>query len=641
MSILPTGRRALGVVVGVLLAVLPAAAQIRSAVYVSGLSNPVAFVQDPSNATIQYVVELGGTIRVVQNGSLLPTPFANLSTQISTGGERGLLGLAFPPDYASSRRFYVFFTDPAGSLVVSRMHRSAGNPMVADGSRFDLLWPNGQRAIPHPISNHNGGNIAFGPDGYLYIGTGDGGGSNDPDHNAQNPASLLGKMLRIDVSVLDSDNEGYNVPSTNPFVGQPGYFAEIWSFGLRNPWRWSFDNPALGGTGALIIGDVGQGAREEVDYEPPGAGGRNYGWRNREGLLDTNIVPDLPPAYLPLTDPIFDYPRTMGRSITGGFVYRGSALGPSYRGRYFFADFMDRRVWSIGLDFSGGVQPVAVGLVDHTAELGGSDALGNLASFGVDAAGELYLASFNGTILRIQPGVRPPNPMIAIDIPAHGSTVAQPFALAGWALDLSATSGTGMGSAHHVWAFPLNGAPPLFVGVTSPNPRPDVAAYFGPQFLNSGYGLIVNGLTPGGYRFVIYGWVNALATFGIARTVDVTIGASTMIAVDIPASGAVVGRPFMLAGWAIDASAPTGTGIDTIHVWAFPLAGGAPMFVGVPALGGPRPDVGAYFGNSRFTPSGYNMLVTLPPGAYDLSVYAHSVVTNTFNAWQVVRVNVQ
>ncbi len=342
-----------------------------------------------------------------------------------------------------------------------------------------------------------------------------------------------------------------------------------------------------------------------------------------------------------MTDPIFDYPRTMGRSITGGFVYRGSALGPSYRGRYFFADFMDRRVWSIGLDFSGGVQPVAVGLVDHTAELGGSDALGNIASFGVDAAGELYLASFNGTILRIQPGVRAPNPMIAIDIPAHGSTVAQPFALAGWALDLSAASGTGMGSAHHVWAFPLSGAPPQFVGVTSPNPRPDVAAYFGPQFLNSGYGLIVSGLTPGGYRFVIYGWVNALSTFGIARTVDVTIGASTMLAIDIPASGSIVGRPFMLAGWAIDASAPTGTGIDTIHVWAFPLAGGAPTFVGVPALGGPRPDVGAYFGNSRFTPSGYNMLVNLPPGGNDLSVYAHSVVTGTFSALQGVRVHVQ
>jgi hypothetical protein len=181
----------------------------------------------------------------------------------------------------------------------------------------------------------------------------------------------------------------------------------------------------------------------------------------------------------------------------------------------------------------------------------------------------------------------------------------------------------------------------VFVGVTSPNPRPDVAAFFGSQFLNSGYGLIVSGLPPGAYRFVIYGWVNALATFAIARTVDVTIGASTMLAVDIPASGAVVGRPFLLAGWAIDASASTGTGIDTIHVWAFPLAGGAPMFVGVPALGGPRPDVGAYFGNSRFTPSGYNMLVTLPPGPYDLSVYAHSVVTGTFNAWQVVRVSVQ
>ena len=180
------------------------------------------------------------------------------------------------------------------------------------------------------------------------------GASNDPDHNAQNPGTLLGKMLRIDVSVGDGDPQGYNVPVDNPFRGQPGYLPEIWSIGWRNPWRWSFDDPSLGGTGALVVGDVGQGAREEIDYEPAGRGGRNYGWRNREGTLDTNIQPNLPPAFPPLTDPIFDYGRSAGQSVTGGFVYRGTALGANYRGRYFFADFVAGRVWSLALSIAPG-----------------------------------------------------------------------------------------------------------------------------------------------------------------------------------------------------------------------------------------------------------------------------------------------
>jgi glucose/arabinose dehydrogenase len=620
--------------------VVPAEAQLRSSVYVSGLSSPLGFVQDPSNLAIQYVVEQGGVIRVVQNGSLLSTPFVNLSTQIASGGERGLLGLAFPPDYGTSRRFYVCFTNLSGHIVVARMRRSTSNPLISDGSRFEFLWPGGQRFIVHPQSNHNGGNLAFGPDGYLYIGMGDGGGANDPDHLAQNPGSLLGKMLRINVSVPDSDPEGYDIPPTNPFLGQPGYLAEIWSFGLRNPWRWSFDDPSLGGTGAMVMGDVGQAAREEIDYEPAGAGGRNYGWRNREGTLDTTIVPNLPPAFLPLTDPIFDYGRDTGQSITGGFVYRGTALGPAYRGRYFFADFVARRVWSIALNFApGSSEPTASGLIDHTAELGGSTTIGNITSFGVDASGELYLASFNGSIIRILPGVRVPNPILTIDVPANGAFVRQPFMLGGWGIDLNAISGTGMGR-HHVWAFPSSGAAPIFVGVTTSGARPDVASYFGAQFLQSGYGLIVSGLPPGSYRLIVFGWVTAAANFAISSIVDITIGSSSILVVDRPTTGAIVGRPFHLAGWAIDPLAPTGVGINTIHVWAFPHNGGPPTFVGVPTLGGSRPDVGAYFG-SRFTPSGYNMLVTLPVGTYDLGIYANSAVTNTFDAWAAVTLTVR
>jgi glucose/arabinose dehydrogenase len=625
-----------------LLMAAPAGAQLRSTLYVSGFSNPVAFVQDPSTATIQYVVEQGGFVRVVQNGAVLATPFLNLSTAVANGTEQGLLGLAFPPDYGSSGRFYVCFTNTSGHIVVARFRRSAGNPLVADaGSRFDFLWPGGQRFIFHPFGNHNGGNLAFGPDGYLYIGMGDGGSGNDPDHLAQNPGSLLGKMLRIDVSVPDGDTEGYDVPG-NPFVGQPGYLGEIWSVGLRNPWRWSFDDPVLGGTGAMVIGDVGQSAREEIDYEPAGRGGRNYGWRNREGTLDN--VTDRPPAFLPLTDPIFDYDRSTGQSVTGGIVYRGTALGPTYRGRYFFADFVARRVWSLALTVNPSTgEASAAGLVEHTAELGGSAVLGGIASFGVDASGEMYLCSFNGVVHRIRPAVTTPNPLLNIDLPAQGSVVTQPFVLAGWAFDANASSGTGI-STIHVWAFPNpgSGAAPRFVGVTNFGSRPDVGAAFGAQFAPSGFGLVVSGLPPGAYQLWLFGWVDAMGAFGIVRMVDVTIVSSTLLTIDIPPNLSTVNQPFHLAGWSIDTSAPSGTGIDTIHVWAYPITGGPPVFVGVPALGGGRPDVAAAFGSSRFTLSGYNMAASgLAPGTYDLVVYSHSTVTNSFAAAQVVRVTVR
>jgi glucose/arabinose dehydrogenase len=641
MSILKAGARLL-LAAGLLAATATAAsAQLRSSVYVSGLTNPLGFVQDPSNPAIQYVVQQGGSVRVIQNGTLLSTPFLTIPpAQISTGGERGLLGLAFPPNYGTSGRFYICFTNESGNIVVTRRRRSTSNPLVADTSRFDFLFPGGQRFILHPAGNHNGGNIAFGPDGFLYVGLGDGGGANDADHNAQNPGVVLGKMLRLDVSVSDADNEGYNIPSTNPFLGQPGYLDEIWSIGLRNPWRWSFDDPTLGGTGGMVIGDVGQGLREEIDFEPAGAGGRNYGWRNREGFIDPGITPFRPPAFEPLTDPIFDYDRGAGRSITGGFVYRGTALGATYRGRYFFADFVTGRVWSLALNFAAGnPMPSVSGLIDHTAELGGSAVLGNIASFGVDSAGELYIASFNGSIVRILPGVRLPNPVMTIDTPANGAAVRQPFLLSGWAIDFNAASGTGMGT-HHVWAFPANGSAPRFVGTTTAGARSDVAGFFGPQFMQSGYGVVVSGLPPGAYRLVVYGWVTAAANFAISRFVDVTVGSSSILVVDTPPDESIRGRPFQVAGWAIDPLAPSGTGISTIQIWAFSYSGGTPVFVGTPAMNGSRPDVGGYFG-SRFTPSGYNILVNLAPGRYELGIYANSTVTNTFDAWANVTVTVR
>ena len=263
-----------------------ASAQLRIVPYVSGLNAPVEFVQDPSSPSVQFVVEQGGRIRVIENGVLLPTPFLDVSGVISSGGERGLLGLAFSPDYARSRRFFINFTDTNGNTVVARFKRSIDNALVADpATRFDLRWGGGQPFIEQPFANHNGGHLAFGPDFMLYVALGDGGAGDDPLNTAQRPDTLLGKLLRINVLVGDEDPEGYDVPGDNPFVdGVPiPALPEIWAFGLRNPWKFSFDDPALGGTGAMLIGDVGQNVYEEVNYQPAGAGGRNYGWRVFEG----------------------------------------------------------------------------------------------------------------------------------------------------------------------------------------------------------------------------------------------------------------------------------------------------------------------------------------------------------------------
>ena len=380
-----------------------ATAQLRTSVVATGLVNPVAFVVDPMDASTFLVVEQRGTIRGIRNGVVSSTMFLDIRGQLSAGGERGLLGIAFPPDAVQSRRFYINFTNPDGHTVVARYTRDAQG-RVETNSRFDLVWPAGRAFIEQPFANHNGGHLAFGPDGYLYIGLGDGGSGGDPLNHAQNPNSLLGKMLRIDVGVDDADRRGYRVPGDNPFVDREPIAAltEIWAFGLRNPWRYSFDDWTRGGTGALVIADVGQSAREEVNWEPRGAGGRNYGWRIREGRnpFDTR----LPAAYQPLTDPIHEYPRSDGQSITGGLVYRGSALDGMFNGRYFFADYVAGRVYSIGVALDERQEATAVDLLVVTAMLGGTAELGLISSFGVDAVGEMYIVSYSrGRILKIVP----------------------------------------------------------------------------------------------------------------------------------------------------------------------------------------------------------------------------------------------
>jgi len=378
-------------------------AQLRTQVIATGLSNPVAFVMDPLDHSTFYVVEQRGTIRTLRNGTLSPAFFLDIRSVISAGGERGLLGLAFPPDHADSRRFYVNFTNPDGDTVVARYTRTAAGT-VDPRSRFDLMWPDGRRYIEQPFSNHNGGHLAFGPDTYLYIGLGDGGSGGDPMNNAQNPNTLLGKMLRIDVNVPDTNARGYRVPEDNPFVDRQPIAAmtEIWAFGLRNPWRYNFDDWTHGGTGALVIADVGQNAREEVNWEPIGQGGRNYGWRLREGRApyDTRMAA----AYQPLAEPIHDYPRSDGMSITGGFVYRGAALDPMFNGRYFFADYVAGRVFTIGLALDERQEARAVDLLELTETLGGTGELGLISSFGVDENAELYVVSYSrGRILKIIP----------------------------------------------------------------------------------------------------------------------------------------------------------------------------------------------------------------------------------------------
>jgi glucose/arabinose dehydrogenase len=400
------------------------AAQLRVQVVASRLAEPVAFVPDPVFANVFYIVERGGLVKVLRDGAIEGEPFLDLRGFVSTGGEQGLLGMAFAPDAASGRVF-VNFTDVNGDTVIARFTRSADSPFkVTAASGFPLRWPNGERVIRQPFTNHNGGHLAFGPDGYLYIGLGDGGSANDPQNNAQNPGTLLGKMLRIDVTVESTHPTGYRIPPDNPFVGGGpiGALAEIWAFGLRNPWRYSFDDVGTGATGALIVGDVGQVAREEINYEPFRAGGRNYGWRIREGRIATAGVPATVPAFQPLVDPIYDYDRSNGQAVTGGFIYRGTALGAAYRGRYFFADYVSSRVWSLGLAVQSNGDAVATDIVEHTGELGGN--LGGVGSFGRDSSGELYLVSLSGQVLKITAdGGAVPSPPQNLTAIVDGSTV--------------------------------------------------------------------------------------------------------------------------------------------------------------------------------------------------------------------------
>lgn len=323
--------------------------------------------------------------------------FLNISSQVnSSGNERGLLGLAFAPDYAESGHFYVNYTATGGATRISRFTVSAGDPNVADAGSEQILL-----TISQPFSNHNGGNIVFGPDGYLYIGMGDGGSGGDPNNNAQNNQSLLGKMLRIDVS----GGGDYSIPASNPFYGDNdpnnSVLDEIWAKGVRNPWRFSFDRL----TGDLWIGDVGQNIEEEVNFQPASsAGGENYGWRCYEGNLTYNTSGCQ--AQSNYVFPIFTYDHSTpnGCSITGGFVYRGT-LSQELYGRYLVADYCSGRIWSILREDENTFTSL-----DH-----GQYSTFQYSTFGEDQYGEVYLGAQNGNIYRLSIQDSPPVSIISAD----------------------------------------------------------------------------------------------------------------------------------------------------------------------------------------------------------------------------------
>ena len=347
----------------------------------TGFRLPIDLQAPPGDRARLFVVEQGGRIRILRAGAIVEPPFLDISGRIRSGGEQGLLGLAFHPRYAETGRFYVNYTDRSGDTHISEF-RVSSNPDVADaGTERQLLF------VDQPFDNHNGGGLAFGNDGFLYVGLGDGGSGGDPMHNGQSLGTPLGKMLRIDVNT----GSPFGVPSDNPFLARPGAFPAIWAYGLRNPWRFSFDRA----TGDLYIGDVGQGAVEEVDVGAASRrGGENYGWNVMEG--DRCFSPSSNCDRTGLTQPVAVYSHDTGCSITGGYVYRGCRM-PGYAGTYFYGDYCTSIVRSFR--FQGGA---ATDTRDWTVALGRG--LDNISSFGVDAEGEIYILDHaDGEVYRIVP----------------------------------------------------------------------------------------------------------------------------------------------------------------------------------------------------------------------------------------------
>ena len=365
--------------VALLLVSAAASAQITSELVVGGLHWPV-HVTAPDGDDRLFILEQRGIIHLYKDGALLPQPFMDIRDDVmdpTAFSEQGLLGLTFDPDFETNRYFYVHYTGNSGETVIERYEVQAGDPDQADLTTATTVLTH-----PQPYANHNGGTIDFGPDGYFYFGFGDGGGGGDPDENAQDPTTLLGKFIRIDVDSLP-----YAVPPSNPFVGNAGVLDEIWAKGLRNPYRWSFD-PA---TGDLWIGDVGQSAWEEVDHQPAAStGGENYGWDVTEG---THCYEPSSGCGADTFDlPIYEYGHDSGRcSVTGGVVYRGVGV-PDLQGYYVFGDYCSGEVWAILYDGNS-----ITDTLDLTGDLNPDNRIEALSSIGTGGDGELYLVDRAGT----------------------------------------------------------------------------------------------------------------------------------------------------------------------------------------------------------------------------------------------------
>jgi glucose/arabinose dehydrogenase len=351
----------------------------------TGIAQPTYAVAPPGDAERLFVLERAGTVRILRQGQLSPEPFLDLSARVATSGDQGLLGLAFHPEFAANGRFYVMYalTDAEaqasapGVIVVSEFVRSATDPARAAPAERRLI------EIQPPSAFHAGGMLAFGPrDRMLYIGVGDGGA-----HAGQDLASLLGKVLRIDVDAPTPERP-YGIPAGN--MAGDGVLPEIWSYGLRNPWRFSFDAC----TGALYIGDVGEGAIEEIDFEPANTPGRDYGWSTLEGssCFDTDATCDRSGVTLP----VFEYPRSFGCAVISGHVYRGQRI-PALRGVYLYADYCSGGIGSFRV-----VEGTVVDFRDLTEDLN-PDGVSGISSFAVDAAGELYLLNIGGGLYRVDP----------------------------------------------------------------------------------------------------------------------------------------------------------------------------------------------------------------------------------------------
>jgi uncharacterized protein (TIGR03437 family) len=348
--------------------------EIRTVQIASGIEAPTDIQNAGDGSGRLFFIQQNGIVRIFRNGALVLQPFLDIRDKTRSGGERGLLGLAFPTGFAQKQRFYVNYTDLNGDTVIAQ-YRMSATPDVADRASEIVLL-----RIAQPFPNHNGGQLRFGPDGYLYIGMGDGGSGGDPLNNAQNLASLLGKLLRIDV---EGDPGHVRIPPNNPFVNTAGTRPEIWALGLRNPWRFSFDRA----TGDLWIADVGQNTYEEINFQPASSpGGENYGWNRMEGMhcFQDGCNPQ------GLTLPVAEYDHSQGCSVTGGFVYRGS-LSPALRGTYIYGDYCSGRIW--------GVEREGIAWGNRTLLASGF----SITTFGEDEAGEIYVAdAANGTIHRIE-----------------------------------------------------------------------------------------------------------------------------------------------------------------------------------------------------------------------------------------------